>query len=315
MPNYALLISPRADAAFFERANDVAVAEISGVPGVSNVQLHEHGPMRFVHIDAAPETLPDLLRMSCVQGAFSIDKDALTPLDTAPAFHLHPDFVWGEKYRGKTNEPLTQLLINLALQQMPDKDPNSLRLLDPMCGRGTSLLWAMRYGISATGIEQDATVLNDVQRGLKKWTKLHRQKHKLTDGWVQKANKANAGKYLDFTTPDATLRLIVGDSVNTYDLTRRKQFDLLITDLPYGVQHMGGPGSRNPLETIKACAPGWAKALSPGGAMVLAFNSYIPKRADLIAAFDGLGLAAHPTDLAHRMSEAILRDVLVLRKS
>lgn len=307
MPRYAILISPRAEAAYFAQALDVARAELSGVAGIGPITPKRFGDLHFLIVES--ERPKELLRLSFAQGLFSVEPDGFAPVDLTADFALHPDFVWGEKYRGKTNETLTQLLINLCLQHI--ETHSNLRLLDPMCGRATSLLWAMRYGIDAVGVEQDVSVLPEIQRGLKKWTKLHRQKHKLSEGWVQKANKKNIGKFLQFDTKTA-LRVILGDTRDTFDLTRRKPFDLLVTDVPYGVQHMGGKNTRSPLDTLKTAAPVWTQCLKPGGVMAIAFNANIPKRADLIAVFKGLEVIE--TDLSHRMSESILRDVLLLRK-
>lgn len=315
MTQLALLISARADAAFFANSLDIAQQELSGVLGIGQADLRQIGDMRFLEVDQGQALLRDLLRLSCVQGAFEVVGDTMRPLPQSAEFALHPDFVWGEKYKGKTNETLTHLLINVALQQMPDRDPAGLTLLDPMCGRGTSLLWAMRYGMRAVGIEQDGNVLRDLTRSLKKWTKIHRQKHKLSDGWVHKANKKGHGQFLDFAAETASMRIIVGKTVDTRELTLRKPFDLLVTDLPYGVQHQGAPGSRSPIETVRDAAPEWAKALAPGGAMAIAFNRYLPKRPALEACFDGLGLEVVDRPLQHRMSEAILRDVLILKKA
>ena len=315
MPEFALLVSARADTAFFARFAHIAVQEAESVPGITNVRWDQVGDMTFVRVTAENTQTRQLARLSCVHGVFEVKGEALLPLDVSAEFLLHSDFVWGEKYRGKTNETLTQFMINIGLQHLGDVNPAELRLLDPMCGRGTTLFWAMRYGMSSVGIEMDGAVLNETRRGLKKWTKLHRQKHILTDGWVQKANKKGVGKYLDFRAAGSTARIITGDSANAFDLTQRKPFDLIVTDVPYGVQHMGGKATRNPLETLQECAPGWAQCLKPGGVMVIAFNANIPKRTQLEAAFDGLGLDIVPTDFEHRMSESILRDILVMTKT
>lgn len=315
MTKLALLISPRAEAAYFCDTEKVALSELAGLLPTVKAAVQAVGDMRFVLVETEDSATASLLRLSWVQGVFRMGGDAMIPVAQTSDFRLHPDFVWGEKYRGKTNETLTQLLINTGLQQMPDRAPEDLSLLDPMSGRGTTLLWAMRYGMRATGVEQDGTVLQDLQRGLKKWTKLHRQKHKLRDGWVQKSNRQGIGKFLEFAAEDASMKVIIGDSAKSHELTQRKRFDLIVTDIPYGVQHMGGQKSRNPLQTLQDCAPVWSNCLAPGGTMVIAFNANIPKRADLIAAFDGLGLDVIETDLSHRMSESILRDVLVLKHS
>lgn len=312
MPEFALLISPLARAAYFAQAVDVARAELAAcVPMAEITTAEQIGAMEVLRLTAPAEALPALARLSVTQGLFEVQAEGWQPVAAGPGFALHEDFVWGEKYRGKTNETLTQLLINLALTHA---DAGAARLLDPMCGRGTSLLWALRYGLSASGIEQDPKALPEIRRGLKKWTKLHRQKHKLAEGWVQKSNRRGVGKFLDFTAEGQVARVVTGDSVEAAPLVGRKPFDLIVTDLPYGVQHMGGPGSRSPLETVAAAAPGWAQLLAPGGAMAIAFNANIPKRAALVQAFDGLGLEECPVPVAHRMSESILRDVLVLRR-
>ncbi len=307
MPRFALLISPRANAAFFTETLKVAQAELEGLPDTAFMGVRTFGEMVFLEAEAEREQ--SLLRLSCAQGLFWIDGDTFSPVDAKAGFDLHPDFVWGEKYRGKTNETLTQLLINLCLQKIPDCD--NLRLLDPMCGRGTSLWWAARYGMDAVGIEQDPSVLNEARRGLKKWTKLHRQKHKLSDGWIQKANKRNEGKYLQFDT-QVSSRIVIGDTRRAHDLTLRKPFDLMVTDVPYGVQHMGEASLRSPLGTLRDAAPSWRQCLVSGGMLAISFNANIPKREALIEAFSGFEVVH--TDVSHRMSESILRDVLLLRK-
>lgn len=309
MPEYALLISPRAWSAFFAETLDVAQSELAGLKDVTPGPHRHVGGMDFLTVEAAPERVQDLRRLACVQGLFQLEGGAMHPVESSPGFALHPDFIWGEKYRGKTNETLTQMLLNIGLQER--NGPARPRVLDPMCGRGTTLLWAMRYGLPSVGIERDATVLPELRRGLKKWTKLHRQKHKLSEGWVQKTNKAGIGKFLSFAA-GAQMQLIIGDTKDAHDLTHRKPFDLIVTDIPYGVQHLGDTGTRTPINTLLDAAAGWTRALVPGGVAVIAFNANIPKRADLRAAFPDLDCVDRP--FAHRMSESILRDILVLKK-
>ena len=314
MPDFALLISPTARGAYFAETHKVVLAEIAGVADVEVSGIETHGGMEFLRLSCGIEKVRELLRLSFAQGLFRLADGCWRPAEADAGFLLHEDFVSGEKYRGKTNETLTQLLVNLALQEARTANENP-RLLDPMCGRGTSLFWAMRYGMSATGIEKDVTAVNEVRRGLKKWTKLHRQKHKLAEGWVQKANKKGVGKFLDFKAGGQTVRLVSGDTTDARALVGRTPYDLLVTDIPYGIQHMGGSnGVRSPLTVIQKAAKGWADCLAPGGVMAIAYNRNIPKRAEMIAAFEGLNLEIIERDLAHRMSESILRDVLLLRR-
>lgn len=324
MKTYGLLVSPLARAAFFEQYLDVSKVELALVDGVELVQTQKFGDMDMLIVRAPETRLLPLARLSFVQGIFDIEADAIgvegskqmpawRPLSQTAEFLLHQDFVWGEKYKGKTNETLTQLALNLALSVA---DPAAeMRLLDPMCGRGTSCFWAMRYGLSAVGIEQDPQALAEIRRGVKKWTKLHRQKHKLNEGWNQKANKSGVGKFLEFTAAGSSAKFVTGDAQRADTMTHKKPFDLIVTDIPYGVQHMGGKNSRSPLETIQNCAPVWMSCLRKGGAMAIAYNSNIPKKDQMIAAFDGLGGDVIDIPVAHRMSESIVRDILVLKKA
>lgn len=313
MPRYALLISPRADGAFFAQVEKVARAELAGLLPAEAAPL-AMGEMRFLSCEAEADALPALLRLSFVQGVFELRDPGWHPLDLGPGFALHPDFVYGEKFRGKTNETLTQLLLNLCLQHLPARAPAEMTLLDPMCGRGTTLLWALRYGIRSLGIEQDRAAPVDMRRFLKKWCKLHRQKHTLSEGWIQKANKRGVGKVLDFAAGGAALRVVTGPTQDAFDLIQRKPVDMIATDLPYGVQHQG-PDQRSVLEVVREAAPAWARCLAPGGVAAISFNANLPRRAELASAFQSAGLAPVETDLAHRMSESILRDVLVLRRA
>ena len=239
MPHYALLISPRAEAAFFADVLRVAQAELWQVTGQDS-ESWTMGGLAFLRV--AAEGPEGFTRLSCVQGIFEVVDDALRPLDLDPGFHLHADFVWGEKYRGKTHETLTQLLINVALS---GRDPKGLRLLDPMCGRGddAALGPALRNG--AVGVDRDETILPEMRRALKKWSKIRRQKHKLSEGWVHKANRAGIGKYLDFEA-GTRLRAILGDTGDLRELVHRKRFDLIVTDAPYGVAASRQQGQAQP---------------------------------------------------------------------
>ena len=57
------------------------------------------------------------------------------------------------KYKGKTNETFTQLLVNLAW--LAGGMPEKVHILDPMCGRGTTLFIALNRGWDATGSDVD----------------------------------------------------------------------------------------------------------------------------------------------------------------
>ncbi len=314
MSRLAILVSPLAKGAFFADTIAVAKKELSWV---AKIDLCEHlsiGSMDFLVIDAEPDALPLLARLSFVLGIFELIDDHFVPLASDPDFSLHEDFVFGSKYKGKTNETLTQLLINVGLASIENANPEQLKLLDPMCGRGTTLLWALRYGMSCKGLEQDPKSLAEFRSGVKKWCKLHRQKHRFTDGFIGPANKQSLGKFYNFEIEDKSMRAVVGDSQEANNYFKSEKFNLIVCDLPYGIQYLSAKNTRNPLDVISACAPAWMQCLRKEGVLVLAFNSYMPKRSELRSLFIDQGLIDLDFSASHRMSESIVRDILVMKK-
>ena len=306
----SLLISPLARGAFFTEYLAAAHAELNGLLGTAGFHRRV-GDLDFLECEVSDEQLPEVLRLSCVQGVFERVATQLRPIDLTASFALHPDFVFGSKYRGKTNETFTQFLLNVGLQHLVGEGDKAPKLLDPMCGRGTTLLWALRYGLSAKGIEQEEKALGDLRQNVKKWCKIHRQKHRLSEGFVGRSNKQNIGKFIRFAVDETAAQLIRGDTSTADELLNGETFDLIIADLPYGVQHVTTKGTRNPLVVLRTAIPAWARCLKKGGAMVLAYNRNLPSREELMACFAETELVIEPFSIPHRMSESIIRDVLV----
>ena len=306
-----LLVSPLAVSAYFADTLDVCLAELGALfPGLAP-QVERVGDLDFVAVAAEQDQLPALARLSFVQGLFENHGGCLLPLDQAAGFALPRDVVFGDKYRGKTNELVTQLAINLALR-FGDVGKKPATLLDPMAGRGTTLMWALRYGLCARGIEQNRGAPDALHRHIKRQSKLHRIRHKLSRGFVGKRTRDGHGQFVQVLVGDATAQLITGDSGDAPTLLAGQRFDTLVTDLPYGVDHRGSGQKRNPLSDLRSCAPAWVDSVKPGGALVLIFNRYQPRRKHLVELFCGLGCHEQPFEAPHRMSEAIQRDLLVL---
>ncbi len=315
MKKLYLLISPRAKSAYFNDYIEVAQAELSALVRTEALSYVKIGDMDFFTFEVDEALLAPLMRLSFAYGLFESLDEKLVPLSITSGFDLHEDFVFGSKFKGKTNELLTQMLINVGLQNIEYKELSKVKLLDPMCGRATTLLWAMRYGIKAKGIEQDPKALLDIRQNVKKWAKVHRQKHEFKEGYVGgKPSKDAKGKFIDFSTNHVSMRVITGNSANAVSLLNGEKFDLLATDIPYGVQHFTTDHTRNPLAVLETCAQGWSDSLKLHGVMVIAFNRYIPKRQELISLFEPYGMQALEFSAQHRMSESIVRDIVVFKK-
>jgi hypothetical protein len=311
-----ILISPLAKMAYFGDYLEVAMAEL-GLFLNADSQVVRFGEMEFIEIQVEAEqvahTCSNLSRLSFVQGIFQRSGEVLTPINVEPGFCYPEELVFGQKYQGKTNELVTQLAINVGLSFLNLTATNNINLLDPMAGRGTTLLWAARYGMDSRGIEIDRKSADLFYSHVKKQCKLQKLKHKATSGQVGKNTKKKAGMFNRFSLGNESMMMVHGDSRNARELSQGKHFDLLVTDMPYGVQHLAG-GSRNALETMKACAPEWIACMKKGGIAVLIHNRNQPKTRDLAGLFITGGLTHIEIDFPHRMSESIVRDLLVLQK-
>lgn len=312
---YLLLVDPRARGAYFADLEDVALAELGAVVPGASARVERRSTLTFVNVDAGADAVPTLARLSFVQAVLSESAHAgLDVVDIQPGFALPDDLVWGAKYRGKTHELVTQAALNVALAECRVPAGKARAVLDPMAGRGTTLLWAARYGLTGWGIERDPRALDDLHRHVKRQTKLHRIKHSTDKGRVGRKRSDGAGEFVEYRFGDTAVRLITGDSRDAPELLAGKRYAALVTDLPYGIEHTGPGGKRNPLDAVRECAPGWAASLRPGGAAVVVFNRLQPRREALAAVFEDIGLEVLPFAAPHRMSESIVRDFLVARQ-
>lgn len=315
MSEIALLISPEAKSAYFQETLDVAESEFRwAMPGLE-VHLEQRGPFHFLVTNAKPELYPALLRLSFCQGLFLREGEHLVPINAEAAFHLHEDFVFGSKFKGKTNERLTQLLLNVGLAALPEHARANAKVLDPLAGRATTLLWAMRYGLNAWGIEPESKARDDVRQLVKKWSKVRRQKHKISDGVLGNVGRGKDGQFIEYAIDAARFRLAQGDARQADQLYPKEKFDLLISDLPYGVQHFASEGSRNPLGLIQQALPAWRAVMKKHSRLVLSFNSNLPQRAALAEVLEDDGFCVERFSVPHRMSESIVRDVVIASAS
>lgn len=308
-----MLVSPLAKGAYFEDYLSVAMAELQCCLPHTDPEISQTGPFDFIALKVDPADLPKLMRLSFVQGIFEVHQDGLKIVHQTPGFDLPSSLIYGTKYAGKTNEMVTQMAINLVLAYQTTKGDEPLWLLDPMAGNGTTLLWAVRYHINAVGIEPNDKALTGLQQHVKKQTKLKRIKHEQLEGLIGKTNKQGTGKFRQFTFGDVKLRLINGDCREVVRLSQRKRFHMIVTDIPYGIAHIAD-GRRNPLQTLTESAGAWSQSLREGGALVIIFNTYQPKRSHIEAVCKEAGLTVIDYSSPHRMSESIVRDFLVCIK-
>ena len=235
----------------------------------------------------------------------------LRPLELpfTPAFP--PDLAIARRYRGKTNELLTHLLCNLArgASHLANTPWSELRVFDPLAGGGTVLFTALILGAEVAGVEQDA---QDVQSTATYLRQFMAEAHLACR--LKEERLRGLGKRWSFALGNPSRRCILaqGDTVQSAALVAGFKPHLLVTDLPYGIQHQG------PLrDLLNRSLPVWAGMLPPGGALAFAWDATrFPREEMTVLVETAAPLTvrnAPPYDsLAHRVDRVIKhRDLLV----
>lgn len=235
-----------------------------------------------------------------------------------------------QRYVGKTNETFTKLLVNVTLAAGRSWPPDAEdvaghrpRILDPLCGRGTTLHQALTYGADAFGIDLDAKSTEAYATFLTTWLKEKRLKHQIDATAGRRRFRVTIGRKGAAAADDRqTVDVVTGDAAQAVEAFGRGTVDAVVTDLPYGVQHgaRNGEGSltRRPDDLLVQALPAWRSVLRPGGTAGIAWNTRVLRRHDLVAMltearFEVTAIGADGA-FVHRVDRTITRDLLVARR-
>jgi SAM-dependent methyltransferase len=344
MTSYALLISPGTNRVYAESAVELTRTELDlfnravldGRIGASDVATI--GGVRYVTFEADALTERHVALLSNLSSAFALferEGDLLRPVELHPLDRYDDDLLTIQKYPGKTNEQFTKLLLNatlLATDRAGDLLERRFKVLDPLCGRGTTLNQALMYGFDAAGVDLDQKDFEAYQAFVTTWLKRKRVKHRVLESGPVRRERQVVGRRLRIELAPSKEERKAGESqlldVVNADTTRAGEFfrpgtvDVVVADAPYGVQHGSRTPAkglaRDPLALLAAAAPVWAGLLRPGGALGVSWNTYVARREDAAEALAKAGLDVCDegpwAGLRHRVDQAIIRDVLVARK-
>jgi SAM-dependent methyltransferase len=313
------------DAVLGGTVSDAAPADRGGVPY-----------LEFAAEELSPRAASFLANVSGCYALFEVTGDALLrPVDLPRLDRYDDDLITIQKYPGKTNEQFTKLLLNVTLMasafagQMLDR---KLSVLDPLCGRGTTLNQALMYGYDAAGVDLDQQDFDAYTTFIKTWLKRKRIKHKADyDGPVRREGKT-VGRRLQVSLAASKdehragqtqrLDVVCADTTRAPQFFKPATFDLVVTDAPYGVQHGSrSPAARlarRPQDLLAAAASAWAGLLRPGGAAGIALNALVAHRDEVASILAEAGLETVDSgpyrQFGHRVDQAITRDVIVARK-
>ncbi len=341
---YALLILPSSNRVYADSSIALTRAEVelfgqAGLDGrLGEVRSELIGGVPYVTFEVdgglSGRDVALLGNVSTAYALFSAEGELLRPVELSRLDRFDDDLITIQKYQGKTNEQFTKLLVNVTLLasefggQVLDR---KLAVLDPLCGRGTTLNQALMYGWDAAGVDVDLKDFEAYAAFIQTWLKRKRIKHQAQLGPVRRERRV-IGRRLTITLAaekddykagvTQQLDVVNADTKQAGEFFRPETFHLVVADAPYGVRHgsHSGPAglARSPLDLLSSAVPGWVRLLKPGGALGISWNTFVARReaAAEVLAVAGLEVLDYGPylRLEHRVDQAINRDILVARK-
>ena len=341
MTRYAMLVAPSANRVYAHAAPQLTLAELAvldatvaqGRLGAAEVIELAGVPYVVFEGDLTPDDLRHVANVSTALALFEREGDLLRPVALHRLDRFDDDLLTILKYQGKTNDLFTRMLLNVTVQSSASAGralTDRLRVLDPLCGRGTTLNQVLMYGWHAAGVDLDARDVEAYAAFLPTWLKRKRIKHTAGTSRLRRDGRTLGQRFQAEVAPDKeswaageaiTVTVDHADTLAVPDIFKAGGFDVIVTDAPYGVQHgsrSGGALQRSPLDLLAAALPGWVRVLRPGGAIGIAVNNRTSPRAQTLALLADAGL--EPLDsgayrgFEHRVDQAIVRDIVVAVK-
>lgn len=244
----------------------------------------------------------------------------LRPMDSQFSPFVPLEMTEIRRYKGKTNEVFTRVLLNMALfaGAFAGQIDGRLRILDPLAGGGTTLFLALAGGYDAFGIELGRQDVETTAVFVKQYLHGERIPFKEID---ERGRRAGRRYQFEIGEKGAKhlLVLVHGDSVQAslhlQEIPGGPHMHAVVGDLPYGIQHFGEIAGM-----LQKALPVWEEVLLSGGTLALAWNAtHIEREAmiELVERQTHLKVKNDPpyTDLAHTVDRVIKkRDVLVAVK-
>jgi hypothetical protein len=246
----ALQIAPQHSTQYADMAARLAAPELLASPAgpqLASVEQARLGGSAYLVATLADGAglgglMPVLSRLGATSCVFELlDGPLLRPLEPGFVPHLPRQLAEARRYKGKTSEVFTQVLLNLALfaGSFADRIDSRLRVLDPLAGGGTTLFLALAAGHDAFGIEQEKRAVETTVAFVREYCREQRLS-------FRELREKGKRRYRLELGPRDDRRLLVlaqGDSRATdtllADVPGGARFHAIAADLPYGIQHDG----------------------------------------------------------------------------
>ena len=340
MKHYVILANPGHNRIYHDAAMNISVQEIEALSISQDMGLHyikkvDAGLPAGLAFSTEKELSQDELKTLGASSIFyalfeKVQDDLLKPVPV-PDFRTFPEsMVQILKYNGKTNEQFTRLIVNLAVSTCAT-NTETKTLLDPVAGKGTTLFEGLIRGMNVIGVELHEKWAHEAQIFLERFMKEGMYKHKADKGTRhdEKGRKVAglfsltaAANKEDYKAGNTRSCLMINADTRLADhFIKHHSCDVIVGDLPYGVQHGSKTSrrSRSPLEMLEEALPAWSAVLKSKGSMVLAFNEHTLQYHDISHLLKENGLSvlneAPYFGFSHRVDQSIKRNVIVAIKN
>jgi hypothetical protein len=249
-----------------------------------------------------------------------VDGPLLRPIEPRFTPFVPLEMAEVRRYKGKTNELFTRVLLNVAIfaGAYREQFTGRLRILDPLAGGCTTLFVALAAGYDAFGIEQNRQDVETSEVFIRQYFHSEHITYKELD---ERGRKAGRRYQFEVGRKGDTRHLVLahGDTARAVqhlqEVPGGPRMHVIAGDLPYGIQHFGEIEG-----LLKAGLPAWERLLLPGGTLALAWNATRIERASL-ARFIERHTSLHVRDdapytrLEHTVDRVIKkRDIIIAVK-
>ncbi len=227
-------------------------------------------------LGATSEVYEYFERISEVEGPF------LRPVESTVTPFVPFAMAEARRYRGKTNETFTRVLLNVALfaGEYRERLTERLRILDPLSGGGTTLFLALAYGYNAFGIEEDRQDVETTAVFVRQYFGSEHIAFKEVD---ERGRRAGRRYQFEVGKKGNTRQLVLatGDTRNAMmhmrEVVGGPKMHAIVGDLPYGIQHFAEVE-----DLLSGALPVWEEMILPGGTLALAWNATHIERAEIV---------------------------------
>ena len=343
---YAILTNPGHNRVYFETSLKLSISEFYIVSKkvsaeCTNLQNRDLSGIPYLTFETNHELSQSDIKiisdLSFVYALFKVEMGGadllLRPIKKCEDYFIDESMSTILKYTGKTNELFTRMMINIGYHSQ--NNSQNVKLLDPIAGKGTTLYEGFTRGYHAFGIEIGERIVNESYHFVKRFLETARYKFIYSSMRIPGQDKSSSAQRHTFTVAKTkadmktkhtkTIELIAGNSQYADNYYKKNYFDMIVGDLPYGVQHGNVTNekqsslTRNPAELLDVCLPSWREVLKPNGVIVLAWNSNVLPRKKMEQIFLEKGLLVKNDEaylqFEHRVDQSILRDIVVAQKN